>query len=376
MTTNASTAAQRSSRRRPWPWVALVAGLVVVALAVGAPDDDGGAPLDPDSSAPNGTKALVELLESYDAVVRTDLTVPSPDIDRALLLSDTLDAAATREVESWTGGGGVLVVADPFSSFAPEVERQTAQFGVAVPLDRDRCDVGALDDLDTIEPGNAVTFAVDASVRSCFGSEVDAYVVERLTGSGIVTSLGGAGLFTNQQLDEVDNAALAVRLLAPDPGTRVAILRPAEGEGSTERSLSDVMSTGVRLAIVQLFVAFVAYAWFRARRLGGPVVEPQPVEIAGSELVLAVGQLLQQAHDPNQAAARLRADLRRQLGERLGLAPGTRADVLADLVVARTGLDEHLARRALVDEPVADDDELLDLARTVEAVRQEVLHER
>ena len=43
------------------------------------------------------------------------------------------------------------------------------------------------------------------------------------------------------------------------------------------------------------------------------------MEIAGSELVVAVGNLLQKAGSPEIAAERLRADLHHDLTARLGL---------------------------------------------------------
>jgi hypothetical protein len=170
---------------------------------------------------------------------------------------------------------------------------------------------------------------------------------------------------------------LAARLLVPADDTSTSILQPDAGsDGGTDRSLGDVLGRGVRLAILQLFVAFVVYALYRARRLGPPILEPQPVEIDGSELVVAVGQLLQQSARPEHAADLLRADTRRRLGERVGVPTGASPAVLADVVAARTTLDPDEVRRLLVDAPVTDDAALLALARDLDSLRQEVLHGR
>jgi hypothetical protein len=373
------TAARRSGAAtgigRLVPWALVVAGFVVVALLAGAPGDGGGEPFDPSSTAPNGTRALVELIGAMGAEVEVGRAVPAAEDDVAILFTDTLDEQAVGEVEAWVRGGGSLVVADPFSAFTPPLAAQIGAFGVTPSLDRGRCDVAALADLDRIEPGRAVTLEVGPSHRSCFGQEAAAYVVESTSGVGTIAALGGGELFTNAHLGGADNAPLAARLLVPEPGVRVAVLQPSDGDGTADRSLSDVMSTGVRLALVQLVVAFFVYAWFRARRLGPPVIESQPVEIAGSELVVAVGQLLQQSKDPDRAARLLRADLRRRVGERLGLPATTPPDVVADVIVARTALDQATVRQAVTDIPIQDDRALLELARTVDAVRQEVLHD-
>ena len=74
--------------------------------------------------------------------------------------------------------------------------------------------------------------------------------------------------------------------MVPDPATTLSVLVPSTSEGATDRSLADVLAVGARLVMVQLVVAFGVYAWFRSRRLGAPVVESQPVEIAGTATVL------------------------------------------------------------------------------------------
>jgi len=129
----------------------------------------------------------------------------------------------------------------------------------------------------------------------------------------------------------------------------------------------------VKLALVQLVLAFVVYAIFRGRRLGKPVLEPQPVQIPGSELVSAVGNLLQQTKSPDRAAAVLRFDLRRRLCERLGL-PGTvSAEVIAASVEARTGIAQETSLPLLVDLPCTTEPQLLDLAGGLDDLRRAVL---
>ena len=136
------------------------------------------------------------------------------------------------------------------------------------------------------------------------------------------------------------------------------------------------MSPRVKLALVQLAVAFVLVALWRARRLGQPVLEPVPVEIPGSELVVAVGRLLQRGRGRARAAEILRHGLRRTLGARLGLPAGASPAEVAEAAVGRTGLtvDELTA---LLDGPEpADERQLVELAQSVERVREEVTSAR
>jgi hypothetical protein len=366
-------ASASSSGRRALVWILVGLGLLLVGVLAGAPDGDEGVPFDPESSRPSGTKALVLLLESFGAEVDVSAELPDDETDIAVVFSDLLETDDAPPLDGWIDRGGTLVVADPFSGYAPDVEGATGTFGVAPELEPDRCDVAALGDLHEIDPGVALVFEVGPDARSCYGEGDTAFVVEQDRGRGVVVSVGGGDLFTNERLGDADNAAFAARLLVPSPGTRVAILQPGDGEGTGDRSLDDVLSTGARLAIFQFLVAFLVYAWYRARRLGKPVLEPQPVEIAGSELVIAVGQLLQQTKDPNRAAALLRADVRRRIAERLGLPASTPADALVDVVATRSSADPDRVRSILTDTPIATDTELLELARATEALRKEVL---
>jgi hypothetical protein len=372
--TTSAAAAPGSWARRAGPWILLVMGLVIVALIAGAPRRSEGEDFDPASTSPNGTKALVELLEGFGARVDVSATTPPEDAEVALLLTDALDESGTAVVQDWVVQGGTLVVADPFSSYAPSVAGPIGSFGVAPAIDREVCDIDVLQDLAVVDPGGAVQYDRDPSSESCFGDDELAFAIRTTMGDGAVVALGGGGLFTNGRLAEADNAAFAARLLVPERATRVAMLQPGTGEGSSDRSLADVLGIGVRLGIAQLGLGFLAYAWYRARRLGQPVHESQPVDIAGSELVLAVGQLLQQTKNPQSAADLLRADARRRVAERLGLPAHLPPDVMADVVAERTAIEPERVRAALGDGPVLDDAGLLDLAQNVDALRQEILH--
>jgi hypothetical protein len=143
-----------------------------------------------------------------------------------------------------------------------------------------------------------------------------------------------------------------------------------------DTTLLDLVPVNIERALLQLGVAFVLYALWRARRLGRPVVEGQPVEVAGSELVAAVGGLLERRSAAERSAAVLRADLRRDLGVRFGIPPEAPPDLAARIVADRTGTDPDRLLAALVGAPATDDAELTELARLIESVRREVIHGR
>jgi hypothetical protein len=243
----------------------------------------------------------------------------------------------------------------------------------------DACDIDALGDIDPagVDPRNGGTlYAPGLGDESCIDDgSGDAYIVATDHGDGTVVAIGGAGMMVNAALAEGENAPVVSALVAPQEGTRLLVLEPGPlaGASTGRRTLSELIPAGVWRAILQLAVAFVVYAVWRSRRLGRPVPEPAPSPIAGSELVAAVGTLLDRSRSPGHAADLLRRDLRRFLGDHLGVPPDAPADVVAAVAAERSGADEADLRAALGGAPVTTDQDLAALAATIDRIRQEVL---
>ncbi|MFO7281062.1 MAG: DUF4350 domain-containing protein [Thermoanaerobacterales bacterium] len=362
--------------------VAGVAVAVVGLLAVLSAMEGGGrAPLDPRSHARTGTSAMVALARELGAevTIADDLGVlEDPGVDVVVLLTDTLGEEQRRAVEAWVADGGRLVVTDPGSELAPPA---TAEFRDVADLGRRAadCDIAALDGIavEDVEPrSGGVLFDPPADADACIRDGLgDAYVVARDRGEGTVVAVGGSGMVVNDGLAEGENAPVVAALVAPEPGTEVVVLEPGPlaGASGDQRTLVDLIPTGVRAALVQLTLAFVVYALWRARRLGRPLAEPQPVAVAGSELVVAVGSLLDRSGSTDRAGALLRDDLRRFLVEHLGLPPTSPPAVVAEVAADRTGLDHATVLWALSPGPVPSEEALVTLAHTVQRIRKEVL---
>jgi hypothetical protein len=167
---------------------------------------------------------------------------------------------------------------------------------------------------------------------------------------------------------------MAVALLGESSSVTFVEARPTPGvtpEGT--RNPLDLMPYGVKLALAQGIGAFVVYAWWRGRRLGRPVREEMPVEVAGSELVEAVGGLLRRAGSVDGAAQIVRSDACRTLGARLGVPAESGPDALVRLVSARTGRDPAEVGAVLVWGPVGSAEGLVQLLRQLDSLRTEVL---
>ncbi|MFP5578923.1 MAG: DUF4350 domain-containing protein [Acidimicrobiia bacterium] len=356
--------------RRRAAFAALLFLAVLVGAYLTAARQTQGPPLDPASTGPDGAKAVVELVDALASMEVLD-EAPGADVDTALVLQDRFDRDAEDALLEWVRDGGTLVVADVDSTLTPTVVGAVAD---EVPVTC-RGDVpGGLRDVARLEVGDGHLLDVPAGAGSC-GPGSGAFVVVEAEGDGRIVSVGGPDAFTNRHLDEADDAVLAAALLAPEPGTRSAFLRPSLLVGSGDQSLVDLIDTPVRAALAQLVVAFLVLALWRARRLGRPVAEPQPVPIESSELTVAVGRLLARSHRPGRAGAVLRDRARRDLAGPLGLALDARADDVVAAIVARTGLTPDQARRAAVD-PVTTDDDLVEVAILLAQIRKDTTHDR
>jgi Domain of unknown function (DUF4350) len=350
MTAPATTSAGR--RRSVLPWAALAAVLVLLAVVVGRDRSAGGRPLGPDSTGPDGAHAVVQLLGAYAGTVDVIRGAPSDDTTSALLLDDRLSDADVDDLERWVERGGTLVVADRASSLADDFTGD------------DACPAAFAD----VE----VLVFVDGE-RTVDGAApcADAGLVARPRGDGWVVSVDGPGPFTNALLDEGDNSVLAVAAVAPTGAERVAFVDGGVGSGGDD--LVDLVPTSTRQAIVQLGIAFVLLVLWAGRRLGRPVLEPQPVAVEGAELVAATGRLLDGRRRPAEAAVAVRAATRRTLERRLGLPANAPVRVVAAAVHAQSGLAPDRVEAAIATQPVTTDTDLVALTAELDHIRRTTL---
>jgi hypothetical protein len=373
-----TAAAAPSARSRVVPWILLAVAVVGIGL-VGRNGRHSGAPLDPRSTDPSGARGLVLLLKRFGAEVRVTSALP-PAGGTAVLLQDRLGAAPTARLRRWVQAGGTLVVADPQSSLSPALARGDGGLfsgtGTGDGTLRDEaCALPPLAGVRRLSVPDAAGSRVRDDAVGCYPAGAGSFVVARPLGLGTVVALGGAGVFTNEALDEAENGALAVALMAPRSGTSVHLLT-ASAPGSGREKLLDLVDRRIKDALWQLLVAMACVALWRARRLGRPQLEPQAVEIDASELVVAVGNLLQQGKRRAAAAAMGRSPLRRARAHRLGRPIDAPAEALAEAASFRAGADADAVRSALSSGAPPDDEHLVVLARTIENLRNEVVRAR
>lgn len=382
------------NRRATAFWVVLAGLLLGIGLLSGRQSRDG-APLDPDATNPGGTAALLALLDETGS--RVERGLPADGTGTVLLLDDSLTVDQRRELSGWVGGGGTLVVADPFSPFAPEID---VGQGVTVgDVAAGPCPVRpGLDGLDLdgggfrlfppvtspptqpvpVRPGpdGATPFV---AAQGCFAGEAGDtgdYLQVSRQGRGQVVALGGADPFTNDLLDEADNAVLAVNLLGPRPdglGTLpdsavTVVYGPVASPGT--RTLGDLVPSWAAWVAWQLVAAFALFVVWRIRRFGHPVPEPQPVELPASLLVRATGELRRRSGAVPEASDVLRRDLEQRLRRQLKISPETPTAELAARAAAMAGLDPGRVARSLTGPAAGTAGELTGLVADIDAVNR------
>ncbi len=368
------------NRRAVVFWGGLVVLLLLVGLISGGRTQSGD-PLDPDSTDPLGTRGLVLFLEEYDTEIVRGF--PDGQTTRTLLLADQLTPEQRTDLEVWVEDGGILIVTDPGSEFSPQGFPAVDSSG---SLSSGSCTVAGLTGL-TLEAGSFILYADEdeqgqpnGGAGSCFGDGFESYVQVTDVGAGRVIALGGALALTNENLDAADNAVLAARLLLDEGAstagteTRIAVLYD-EVFTSGSRSLGDLVPQAAKWATWQLLVAFGIYVLWKAPRFGRPVTEPQPVELPGSLLVRATGELHRRSGGHAEASHTLRSHVERRLRKQLRVSPELPTPELVQTAAEGHDLDGTVIDRALNGRSASNGQDLAVLLTDIDQVNTIVLSE-
>jgi len=359
--------------------------------------------LDPAGTGATGAHAVTDILSDRgDTVIRA--------------ITPAAAEAAARETA--TGGaapGGVtLVVTSPSLLTAAQLD------GLArVPADRvligpDRAALSALAPrvgllatapVQALSPGCGLTAArlagnadmggVQLALRPkspparrgaagraalCYPTGGSASLVRYTAAGRVITVLGSGNALTNGSLAHLGNAALALNLLGahtriiwlvPGPGLPGGL--PGSGEPANgQRSLFSLIPLPAYLVTIQLGVAVLLAALWRARRLGPLVPEPLPVVVRASETVEGHAGLYRSRRARGRAAAALRTAMLARTLPALGLAPDTGAAEVAAAFSARSGSGQARIEAMLFGPVPGDDAALVALAHDLDALEREV----
>jgi hypothetical protein len=261
------------------PVVIVVAAVALVALLAAVSRADS-TPLDPRSTTSTGTHALAVLLGQRGVVVDVPGSVGS--LTAGANAGDTVVLAqpgdlADRVLSSLASSSATVVLVDPQS-------RELRAFAVPATLDNEvghsvldpGCSLPAAQVAGSIDYAGDL-YEVRAGTTGCYRSGTDAGLVAATrAGGGRTLVIGGGGPLTNAELAHQGDAALALGLLGGSthldwvpPGSLGGAVAPSD-----RRGVFSLLPRGLDWGLVQLAIAVVVLALWRARRLGRPVAEP------------------------------------------------------------------------------------------------------
>lgn len=379
-------------RRSRWFLLSAVVVLLTALLMTGLGSHREYPPLDPRDHDPHGARAAVRLLEQRGLTTRTvateaELTAALAEPGSTVVIPFTAPMTA-RQLgllgKQRRGSDSRLVLigpgADELSVLAPGISLATDSAGdpqlagSAVPA-----------------PGCALPEATRAGQAEFSGllyrpgpGDVGCYPVNghpalvRHTdpGSRETVVLGSGTLLSNDRLDEQGNASLALGLLGsrrhlvwylPDHSNAPALEQP--------KSLADHIPAGWNWAALQLGIAALLAALWRARRLGPVVTEELPVVVRAAETTEGRARLYHRAKARGRAADALRRATRHRIAPVLGIPlstgepdPATLCTAAADRVHRPTA-DLHAL---LYGAAPTDDAALLRLTDELDALERQV----
>ncbi|MEU1435637.1 DUF4350 domain-containing protein [Streptomyces sp. NPDC005786] len=316
-----------------------------IALAATRSGDQHGR-LDPRSADRYGSRAVAELLKDQGVSVRvvttlraatsaagsdTTLLVAAPNLltpaQQDVLRAETTDA----------GGRTVLLAAGPPSvgALAPGIRTASS---VPVSTRAPQCSLPAANRAGEAETGGFRYRSDGVDALACYPADgLPSLLLLKHAAAGDTVLLGSPELLYNDRLDNQGNASLALQLLGSRPHLvwyLPSLSDPsATGSGGdqdnstdsdsseNESSFIDLIPSGWLWGTLQLALAAVLAAIWRARRLGPVIAERLPVAIRASESTEGRARLQRKANARDRAAASLRHATRSRVAPLVGVSP-------------------------------------------------------
>lgn len=357
----------------------VVAGVVIALLQPAPANGD----LDPNGTGPTGSRALADLLAARGQRVVRVTAPPSASATPGSLELITGAGSLTDAQLAQAGrfGGDILFVASDdiddstphapdnvsaalraiapevhYAGYEPKVVAQPGCTAQAAVLAGDAYSYGAL--LRTSAPG----------AQSCYPGPGGYALVSYRDGSRTITVLGSSVPLTNGYLSSQGDAALTLNLLrSPRQVIWVVPALQAQADAAPgQRSFFSLVPWPAYLVAIQLCIAALLAAAWRARRLGPLVAERLPVIVRAAETVEGHGRLYQARRARDRAAGELRAAASTRIAQVTGGSATTEA------IAARTGLPAAHVAALLHGPPPPTDQALVALAAELDTLERKI----
>jgi hypothetical protein len=336
--------------------------------------------LNPRDVSPFGTHALTDILAGLGHQVLTVTSAPAAE--RAATRGSTLvvtspDYLSRADLEALGRVQADIVLVDPdplsLAAIAPSVSLIGHQWGVKVTPPGCRLPAAMLAGSADMGGENLLLRGPDAAAQQCYRSRSGPTLVQVQLRGRTVTVLGTDSPLTNYSLADQGNAALSINLLATHrivwlvPDVVVATASASAGP----KTFTDLVPLAANLVIIQLVLAALLAAAWRARRLGQLVAEPLPVVVRAAETTEGHGGLYQARHARAQAARALRSAARARLERAAGLPAGSVQEAVVGALAQRAAMPAERITELLYGPAPATDQALVLLARDLDQLERE-----
>lgn len=376
------------ARRSPLLFVGATLFIIILVVLITQSRPSDFRALSIDNSTPEGTRALAQILRDQGATVRqvsllSDAHIVDPDSTTLVIADpDYLLPTQTASIAQYPGDVVFLGVTQAV------VESVDASLFVGagapdttVTAHCSDPDATAAEQVRTgfegigADPGaTAVRCFTDDSGMSAFAK------VE--TSNGTRTFLANTAIVTNDQLDDLGHAALALRTVGHRDsvtwylGSYTDSSLLTWGGGGDAPSDIEVnpafMPSGTTEVLFALGLAVLVAALWRARRFGPLATEPLPVIVRSSEVTRGRARLYRRARATGRSAAALRGHAALRIGGRLGVPRAAGRAGLVPAVARATGRPAHEVDALLYGPPPATEATMIHLLHQLDILESEV----
>lgn len=297
-------------------------------------------------------------LDLMKTSAKWDLDMTDPDLSKLLIIDTTDQAQMTKGVAAIRPGQPTVLTAKVNSiqpsvlaagvTFRRQGESETGESFVhhnkdkPTPSNTDRDASTDNTDPDSRKIGEApVAHFVSGSKN---------IVVDVPYGAGRIVLVSDPFIVSNSGISLVDNAQLAINLVATADGT-VVFDEFHQGFGSNNNRIFQFFSGTPVIAIFLQCAALVGFVLYsQSRRFARPVQEIEPDRLSKLEYISAMSEMQQRARSYDLAIENIYRDFRRRATRLLGLDNQAFSDSdVAAAIAERTAIDKNDVERTLHD---------------------------
>ena len=355
---------------------AIVLIAIVVMIATTARTSG---PFSPDSTESDGARALATLLKNHSVDVHSTEILDDavqPGDGKALVIGPegSLDRSDWQRIADARWSHLILIRPGTraLEILAPGV-LDTGQI-LSSSSRRPGCDLPA-----AVKAGTATvsgsTYSAPEGAQRCYGDGITNTVIRLESDNRIVDVVGTPRTFTNAELADDGNAALALNLLGTHQDLTWYLPQwessgfDDEDSGGPPLVPPDVRYIGWALAFAVLVVAI-----WRGRRLGPVIAERLPVIVHAAETTEGRARLYRRSRARDRAAAALRESALGKLHKAHGIPRRADPSAVVATVAARTGRDPAMLCELLYGLAPLSDAALMSLSHELDVLTQEVRH--